>query len=536
MEVEEPVSTTSTQDEEVKKDTSSSTMEVEESDTKPDTTVESVNEKETEGDETMESEVSPEKMKKKILSPGIDREEGEKEDDKENVKEKPVRKRKWGSKTGQPTGAKRISSYNISTDSLKGLIPEIKLTEPVLDLGNDDDRISDVEEDKRDVTIRRTVVVKDDQAKEDLEEGEAPDSPEEGEAVEEEKEENDMEVQEDERKVKKAEQVVIRRVSQKKPLIETEEPSQVKSRSPSPARNPVTNIVHLRNLVRPFTLLQLKDLLRRTGKLADDKFWIDSIKSHCYATFETEDQAVETRKALHGKKWPSSNPKILQVDYATPDEIDYHKNEEEAPRLAREKAQKEAKARKEEEKRRKAEREVRLAKKKEEEEAKKKKPPPIREWDRDKIRQSEEREDPQRRRRPSSGSPTKDRRRREKSREKERDKERPAKKEKTDKKEDEEPPAKLLDDLFKKTKTTPCIYWLPLTEAQAAEKAKQREAERERRLKEREKRRESDPTPPPRRNLDRERRTPPPRGRMDDWPRRRSPERRMLPDMRDRRR
>ena len=81
-----------------------------------------------------------------------------------------------------------------------------------------------------------------------------------------------------------AEQVVVRRVSEKKPLIETEEPSKVKSRSPSPARNPVSKIVHVRNLVRPFTLLQLKDLLKRTGKLLEDKFWIDSIKSHCYAT------------------------------------------------------------------------------------------------------------------------------------------------------------------------------------------------------------------------------------------------------------
>ena len=35
-----------------------------------------------------------------------------------------------------------------------------------------------------------------------------------------------------------------------------------------------------------------------------------------------------------------------------------------------------------------------------------------------------------------------------------------------DQKVEEEPPAKLLDDLFKKTKTLPCIYWLPLTEEQ----------------------------------------------------------------------
>lgn len=28
------------------------------------------------------------------------------------------------------------------------------------------------------------------------------------------------------------------------------------------------------------------------------------------------------------------------------------------------------------------------------------------------------------------------------------------------------PPGRLLDDLFRKTKAVPCIYWLPLTEEQ----------------------------------------------------------------------
>ncbi|KAL0189263.1 hypothetical protein M9458_016362, partial [Cirrhinus mrigala] len=49
----------------------------------------------------------------------------------------------------------------------------------------------------------------------------------------------------------------------------------------------------------------------------------------------------------------------------------------------------------------------------------------------------------------------------------------------------EEPPVKLLDDLFHKTKAAPCIYWLPLTEEQATQRA----LERAERIKEREKRR-----------------------------------------------
>lgn len=45
----------------------------------------------------------------------------------------------------------------------------------------------------------------------------------------------------------------------------------------------------------------------------------------------------------------------------------------------------------------------------------------------------------------------------------------------------------LLDDLFKKTKTTPSIYWLPLTD----EEIKQRDAAREERKRLREERRKA---------------------------------------------
>lgn len=35
-----------------------------------------------------------------------------------------------------------------------------------------------------------------------------------------------------------------------------------------------------------------------------------------------------------------------------------------------------------------------------------------------------------------------------------------------ERKTENDPPIRLLDDLFRKTKTTPCIYWLPLTSEQ----------------------------------------------------------------------
>ena len=81
--------------------------------------------------------------------------------------------------------------------------------------------------------------------------------------------------------------VVARRISETARASATgvviDEPEAAR-RSPSPARNPVNKVVHLRNLVRPYTILQLQELLRRSGALVDDGFWIDKVKSHCFVT------------------------------------------------------------------------------------------------------------------------------------------------------------------------------------------------------------------------------------------------------------
>lgn len=51
---------------------------------------------------------------------------------------------------------------------------------------------------------------------------------------------------------------------------------------PSPAKNPVSDVLFINNLVRPFTLKQLKELLERTGTIQENGFWTDRIKSKCY--------------------------------------------------------------------------------------------------------------------------------------------------------------------------------------------------------------------------------------------------------------
>lgn len=51
----------------------------------------------------------------------------------------------------------------------------------------------------------------------------------------------------------------------------------------APSRNPPSRVVYIQNLVRPFTINQLRELLQRTGRLTENGFWIDNIKSKCLA-------------------------------------------------------------------------------------------------------------------------------------------------------------------------------------------------------------------------------------------------------------
>ena len=37
--------------------------------------------------------------------------------------------------------------------------------------------------------------------------------------------------------------------------------------------------------------------------------------------YEAAEQAVATREALHGKRWPANNPKLLGVEFRTMEEV-----------------------------------------------------------------------------------------------------------------------------------------------------------------------------------------------------------------------
>lgn len=300
-----------------------------------------------------------------------------------------------------------------------------------------------------------------------------------------------MEIQEGEaKKVTPNDSLVRRSVSQQKSGVSITIDDPIRTgRQLSPPRGKTSNIIHVCNLVRPFTLGQLKELLNRTGTLVEESFWIDKIKSHCYVTYSTVEEAVATREALHGVKWPTSNPKVLRVDFCEQDELNFHKGlissdragEGHDPhasgtsvRPAAHPPLPPANHKKERERERDggvatvrdqwAERERAMERRE--------RTRSEREWDRDKVK--------------DFGKDDRDRTRRSRSRDRKRREKGKSKEKRTEKKEKpEEPPVKLLDDLFHKTKAAPCIYWLPLTEEQATQRA----LERAERIKEREKRR-----------------------------------------------
>uniref|UniRef100_G3PLU1 Apoptotic chromatin condensation inducer 1a n=1 Tax=Gasterosteus aculeatus TaxID=69293 RepID=G3PLU1_GASAC len=414
------------------------------------------------------------------------------------------RKRRWGSSTA--VTAKK-PSISITTDSLKSLIPDIRQSlgqEAVVDLDPEQAVLSGPEDEEKeradqDLQIQRTVtqVVH----LESQENGEKETKKSRHEDSEEEDPQGDgertgapsdkmdtsfpgaMETQSpshtshdvESNTVTPSDTFIRRSISQQKTGVSITIDDPVRSaRKPSPPRGKVSNIVHISNLVRPFTLGQLKELLSRTGTLLEEGFWIDKIKSHCFVTYCSPEEAVATRASLHGVKWPQSNPKVLRVDFCQKDELDFHKGladrpaaEDQGPGAARGRPPGLPSLLPERDQWAEREREMERREKGRAE----------REWDRDKVREfgkpGEEKE---------GGPPrshSRERRRKERGKSKEK---------KTEKKEKpaEDPPAKLLDDLFRKTKAAPCIYWLPLTD----EEFVQREAARADRKRENDKRRD----------------------------------------------
>jgi len=227
-----------------------------------------------------------------------------------------------------------------------------------------------------------------------------------------------------------------------------EEKYEVEEKKKSSVKRITTSsVIRITNLVRPFTVGQLRDLLQRTGKIVSNGFWIDTIKSQCIVEYENEDQAIETVYALNDSQWPSTNPKFLRVVFTNKEELNKALNGTHPERLDKQKESKVEKLR--------TQVDNHFI---------------LREWDRGKLEDmnGEKDDKPIKRKISDDSHAIKDKKL------KKDEKDLHDKRKKSKSKTPERIPTKSLDELFRKTKTTPTLYWSPLSMEQIAEKEDQR--------------------------------------------------------------
>lgn len=181
------------------------------------------------------------------------------EDTSQNGQPTPLvikRKRRWGTRPSKMT-----QCPTISTEILKDIIPDVKPVEfeEVIDKKKHKKEIDTVER----PILPKIIIDNTDQ-------------------IEQRKREQEQDEKEN-IKIKGSQSLSNRKISIVK------ENDTILTRPPSPPRHKSSNILYITNLVRPFTLAQLKNLLQRTGRIVEDGFWIDRIKSKCYVIYETEE-------------------------------------------------------------------------------------------------------------------------------------------------------------------------------------------------------------------------------------------------------
>ncbi|KAI3842340.1 hypothetical protein MKW98_026130 [Papaver atlanticum] len=106
-------------------------------------------------------------------------------------------------------------------------------------------------------------------------------------------------------------------------------PKGAQERVVPPSAKPPTTSLRIDNFLRPFTLKAVQELLAKTGSVCS--FWMDHIKTHCYVTYSSVKEATETRNALYNLQWPTNGGKLLVADFVDPQDV---KTRAEAPPAA----------------------------------------------------------------------------------------------------------------------------------------------------------------------------------------------------------
>ncbi|GAM25162.1 hypothetical protein SAMD00019534_083370 [Acytostelium subglobosum LB1] len=88
----------------------------------------------------------------------------------------------------------------------------------------------------------------------------------------------------------------------------------------SSAKKPVSRTLLIVNFIRPFRVEHAKQLMSETGTV--EQFWMNDVRSYCFVTFATEEEAIATRNRLHGLVWPELNRTKLSVEYSSEKEFE----------------------------------------------------------------------------------------------------------------------------------------------------------------------------------------------------------------------
>ncbi|WOG93710.1 hypothetical protein DCAR_0312997 [Daucus carota subsp. sativus] len=92
-----------------------------------------------------------------------------------------------------------------------------------------------------------------------------------------------------------------------------------KERTVPPSLKPPTSALRIDRFLRPFTLKAVQELLGKTGKVTN--FWMDHIKTHCYVSYSAIEEAVETRNAVYNLQWPANGGRLLVAEFVEPQEV-----------------------------------------------------------------------------------------------------------------------------------------------------------------------------------------------------------------------
>ncbi|XP_015890890.3 uncharacterized protein LOC107425402 [Ziziphus jujuba] len=92
-----------------------------------------------------------------------------------------------------------------------------------------------------------------------------------------------------------------------------------KERVVPPSPKTPTNSLRIDRFLRPFTLKAVQELLGKTGKVTN--FWMDHIKTHCYVTYSSVEEAIKTRNAVYNLQWPPNGGRLLVAEFVDAQEV-----------------------------------------------------------------------------------------------------------------------------------------------------------------------------------------------------------------------